>query len=125
MDTGSKAPALTRLRAFAVDLRPPTGVALRWLPIVLAGAYALLVLFDLVPILHEIYRSSDTAAPGVLAQLFGSASAGARVTLGDHAYFEEIAFMVLTRWLPLHRSIWYLTAVFCSVAGLGVFVWTA
>jgi hypothetical protein len=109
----------------AVDLGPRAAASLRWLPIALAGAYAVFVAFDLVAILHQIYRSSDTGAAGVLAQLLDGAPSGARVTLGDHPYFEEIAFMVLTRWLPFHRTVWYLAPVAFSAAGLGLFAWTA
>jgi len=105
-------------------LWPPTLSWGWWLPAALAVLYALVVLSHLDDILHQIWEISDSDAPGVFAQLYAAAPAGVHVTLGDHAYFEEVAFMLLTRFLPAHRALWYAIPVICDLVGLGVLTWS-
>lgn len=96
-----------------------------WLPVILAGCYGLVILVHLPEWLVTFYRDSDAATPTVLAQLLGSAPAGASTSVGNHPYYEELGFLLLTRGLPIHRQVWYIAPLVFSLFGLGLFAWTA
>lgn len=114
---------MVRRRIGAGDLRSRLAAMWWWLPALLAAGFAVLVLVHLPHTLVTFYRNSDAATPPVIAQLLGSSSNGAQVTLGDHSYYEELLFLILTRGLPLHRQIWYAAPIAFSLVGLGVFAW--
>ncbi len=111
-------------RLFGSPLPLPTSL-LWWMPIGVAIVYALIVAPDLPDIVHRVWLSSDTDAAGVFGQLYHSATAGTHITLGNHGWYEEAAYYVLTYYLPAHRLLWYATPEICCGAMLAILAITA
>jgi hypothetical protein len=96
-----------------------------WLPVVLGGLYAVMVLTHLRTVLDSVWLSSDSDIDGVLAHLGMHAPAGTLYTTGDYPHYETMAFAMLTRSFPLYRVIWMLAPPFFAALGLAAVLWAA
>lgn len=117
--------ALSRPGLRHASLSEDVTFMLAWLPLVLLGVYAGLLLVNLSGFVHAIYLSADTASAPYLGELYPSAPASAHVILGNIAWFPALFFEVATRWLPAHRQIWELAPYVISVLGVVALAWTA
>jgi hypothetical protein len=94
-----------------------------WLPVVLGGLYAVIVLTHLRTVLDSVWLSSDSEIDGVLAHLGMHAPAGTLYTTGDYPHYETMAFAMLTRSFPFYRAIWMLAPPFFAALGLAAVLW--
>jgi len=96
-----------------------------WLPVLCAAVYAAAVLVDFHEVITSVYVNSDAALAPVLGQAIGHIPAGSYISLGNHAWYEEWLFLLVTRRLPAYRQLWEVAPALWSVLGLVVLVWTA
>jgi hypothetical protein len=96
-----------------------------WVPVLLAGAYAILFLVNLRSIVDSVYLSADVVSAPYLGELARQAPPGAHILLGNIAWFPALWFELATHWLPAHRQIWELTPYVLSLAGVGLVAWSA
>ena len=78
-----------------------------WLPVVLAGIYAVALIPELPTVVAHTWWSADTGSVAVIAHLYSQPPAGQYIVLGDHGWYEALSFYLLTRGLALHRLLWY------------------
>ncbi len=78
-----------------------------WLPVALAGVYALVLIPELPTVIAHLWWSADTGAAGAVAQIYSHPPSGQYIVIGDHGWYEALSFNVLTRGLPAHRLLWY------------------
>ncbi len=93
-----------------------------WLPVVLGGLGALVVLVRLPHIIGVLYTDGDVASAPVIATLIGHAPGSRTVLLGQFPWYESLWFMRLTRGLPGHREIWEAAPVAFTALGYGLVV---
>jgi hypothetical protein len=96
-----------------------------WVPLGIAGVYAVLLLTTLDGIVQGLYRSTDIALAPVIAELSDEAPAGSKVVLANFPWYEAYWFETLTRWLPGHRTLWELAPYAFSLAGVACVAWSA
>jgi hypothetical protein len=92
--------------------------AVVWAPLLCAAVYAGAVLANLHTLLAAVYVDSDAALAPVLGQAIGHIPAGAYVSLGNHAWYEEWLFLTITRDAPAHRQLWEIAPLLWSLCGL-------
>jgi hypothetical protein len=98
---------------------------LRWLPVACAAVYATAVAVDFHDVITSVYVSSDAALAPVLGEAIGHIPAGSFISLGNHAWYEEWLFLLITRGLPAHRSVWEVAPALWSLAGVALLLWAA
>ena len=82
-----------------------------WLPVALAGVYALALVPQLPAIIAHTWWSADSGSAGVIAELYRHPPPGQYIVLGDHGWYEAFSFDLLTRGLPAHRLLWYVSPI--------------
>ena len=128
------------MRAFGRTAQPDLGTATRldwervrerwaalwpWLPLLLAGLYAIVVLANLPAVISSINTDSDVAIAFVIGKLLGSAPPGSHVVLGDHPWYEELWLLRATAGLPGYRQLWDIAPAAWDVLGIGILSWSA
>ena len=96
-----------------------------WALVVLAGAYALVVLVNFRSVITAINMDSDVSIAPMIGKLVGSAPHGAVVSLGDHPWYEPLWFLHLTSGLPGYRQLWEVAPVAWSLIGIAILAWSA
>jgi hypothetical protein len=96
---------------------------LTWSPLVLGGAYLLVVAIQFNQLIVNTYLDADAASAPVIGQLFGGAPAHREVVLGQMAWFSTLMFELATRWLPLHRQIWEAAPYAMALASVALVAW--
>jgi hypothetical protein len=122
--------ATTRVRAPDAEDPPAreTSVAARsrlwwWLPVALAGVYAVVLVPELPALVRHSWWSADSGSAGVIAQLYIHPPAGQYIVLGNHGWYEALSFYLLTKGLPAHRVLWYCLPIavwVCTIALVGM-----
>lgn len=102
--TGARAPETDDWRARRLGARSRLWW---WLPIVLAVVYALALAPSLPAIIAHTWWSADSASAGFVAELYRHPAPGQYIILGNHGWYETLAFYLLTRTLPGHLALWY------------------
>ena len=82
-----------------------------WLPVALAGVYALALIPALPTIIGHTWWSADSGSAGLVAQLYSHPAPGQYIVLGNHGWYETLSFDLLTRGLAGHRLLWYLAPI--------------
>jgi hypothetical protein len=95
------------------------------LPLLLAGAYMVLVAIHLRPIITSINADSDVSVAPVLARLWGEAPPHSHVVLGNHPWYEPFLLLRATSGLPFYRQLCDVSGMALSLAGLAVLAWSA
>ena len=101
------------------------GAAPWWPAALCAAVYAVAVIANFHAIITSVYVNSDAALAPVLGQAAAHLPAGAYISLGNHAWYEEWLFLSATRSLSFHRGLWDLAPAIWSLAGVGLLAWSA
>jgi hypothetical protein len=97
-----------------------------WLaPVVLAGAYLIVLVVDFSPVITSINTFGDAVIAPVLAKLAGQAAPDSQVVLGHHPYYEEFLFLRATAGLPFYRTLWNVAPAVWTLLGVGLLSWSA
>lgn len=91
-----------------------------WLPVALVAAYAVVLAAELPTVIAHTWWSADSASAGLLAELYRQPPPGQYIVLGNHGWYEVLAFDLLTRGLPAHRLLWYAMPVVVWVSTLAL-----
>ncbi len=91
----------------------------------LAGAYALVVLVNFRSLITAINMDSDVSIAPMIGKLLGSAPHGALVGLGDHPWYEPLWFLHLTSGLPGYRHLWEVAPAAFTLIGIAILAWSA
>ncbi len=109
-----------RTSALGVRRRDPLEWLSPWLPVVLGGLGALVVLVRLPHIIGVLYTDGDVASAPVIATLIGHAPSSRTVLLGQFPWYESLWFMRLTDGLPGYREIWEAAPIVFTALGYGL-----
>jgi hypothetical protein len=101
--------------------RTSAPAVLLWFPVVLGGAYLLLLTVRFPHLIERVYWDSDAATAAVLAETAGHGT----VVLERFGWFTALGFAVLTRPLPLHRQIWEVAPYLFSLCSVALLSWAS
>ena len=91
-----------------------------WLPVALAGVYGAALVPALPTIITHTWWSADSGSAGLVAQLYSHPAPGQYIVLGNHGWYETLAFDLLTRALPAHKALWYSVPIAVWVLTIGL-----
>jgi hypothetical protein len=113
-----------RTRREVGRLRSIPGDWWAWSFLPLCLIYVVIVLTHFDHLVVNIYGSSDTSAPLVLAEQFG-ARAGGHVVSSNYPWDATLIFAEATKWLPAHREIWELGPLLLGLLSIALMSWAA
>src|SRR5262249_15547521 len=87
-----------------------------WFPVAIGSIYVAAFIEKFSDLITRVYWDSDAAVAPLLAQSAGHGT----VSFERYAYFASFLYLVVTRWLPFHRELWYVTPYLVSLASAGV-----
>jgi hypothetical protein len=96
----------------------------RWAALPFGVVYLVLLAVNYHSIIGTAYLDADTVSAPVIGQLLGSASPHSHVVLGEFGWYSTVLFLLVTRWLPLHREIWEVAPYLMALAGAALAAWS-
>jgi hypothetical protein len=94
---------------------------LLWLPVVLGGAYLILLAVRFPHLIERVYWDSDAATAAVIAETAGHGT----IVLERFGWFTAFPFALLTKPLPLHRHIWEVAPYLFSLCSVSLLAWAS
>lgn len=94
-----------------------------WAPVLVAGAFVVVLLLQIASITSSLMWDSDAAAAPLIAEQFGRPGTGV-ITLGHSPWYSMLWLMAGTRGLPGHRELWQVLPYALLVAALSALALT-